>query len=94
MQSCSRFISIVRQASIEIEVSHNQYNIEKKYFNISQIIRNETENIRSLSIKAKVISVDEVTLVGSHPNKFQKRNIHVEDTTGGIVLVLWRDRAE
>lgn len=77
----------------QIELSKLQYKIEKQTFNISQIIRKETQNIKTLNVKCKIISIEDLKLVGKYPNQFQKRDVICADSTGSITLVLWRERA-
>lgn len=87
-------IQIHLDTGTEIERSATQIKIEKKTFNIAQILRKETSNITMLNIKCKIAFVDEPLLVGKVPNQFLKRDIICQDNTGQITLVLWRDRAK
>ena len=77
----------------QVELSKLQYRIEKQTFNISQIIRKETANVKTLNVKCKVLNIEEPTLVGKYPTQYQKRDVVCADSTGSITLVLWRERA-
>ena len=68
--------------------------LQDQSFTISQILRNETKNVRFIKLKAKVMTIDDAHIVGTYPDNKCKRNINLADPTGHIQLVLWRDRAE
>lgn len=87
-------IQVHLDAAATIEVSLEQYKIEKVSFNIAQIIRKEASNVRMVNINCKIADIDEVKLVGKPPNQIQKRDVYCADATGLIVLVFWRDMAE
>lgn len=74
--------------------SLQQLQITDHTFNISQILRHETDNIRFINLKAKVTSIGDATLVGTYPENKTKRTIYLADSTGHIELVLWREQAE
>lgn len=76
------------------ELSSVQYTIEKKKFKISQIIRKETQHVQMFNVECKILHIEEKKLVGKHPNQLVKRDIHCGDSTGSIILVLWRTKAE
>ena len=77
-----------------VSMSTSQFALEDQSFTISQILTNETKNVRFIKLKAKVMTIDDVHIVGTYPDNKSKRNINLADPTGHIQLVLWRDRAE
>lgn len=77
-----------------VSTSTSQFALEEHSFTISQILNNETENVRFINLKAKVMKVDNLIVVGTYPDNKAKRNIHLADHSGHIQMVLWRDRAE
>ena len=77
-----------------ITKSSNQMEVEEEAFTISQMLRNEAENPRFICLKAKVIGIEDLCVVGQYPNNKTKRDVHLADQTGHIDLVLWRERAE
>ena len=82
--------------SREVEVNESlfQFAIEKTTFKVAQILRRETTNVRFFTLKAKVIFIDDATMVGKPPNEKLMREVQLGDETGFITLVLWRQRAE
>ena len=68
--------------------------MEQHTLNISQILRKETGDLRFINLKAKVVDVNDVSIVGNYPDQKSKRSVHIADSTGHIELVLWRERAE
>lgn len=77
----------------KVTTSLFQYTVNKIWFKVHQIQRNETENIRFLNLKAKVLGVEDLQVVGQHPTRIDKREIRLADDTGEIILILWRERA-
>jgi hypothetical protein len=41
-----------------------------------------------------VISVEDICIVGKHPNNIEKRDVELADESGVITMVLWRQCAE
>ncbi|KXJ08860.1 hypothetical protein AC249_AIPGENE14725 [Exaiptasia diaphana] len=78
----------------QVAISSFQYTVERKWFKISQISRNETHNIAFVNLKAQVAEVGEIETVGAYPNNHEKREITLQDDSGIIILVLWRERAK
>lgn len=76
-----------------VSTSTSQFALDEHSFTISQILNNETENVRFINLKAKVMKVDDLIVVGTYTDNKAKRNIHLADHTGHIQMVLWRDRA-
>ncbi len=77
-----------------MSMSASQFALEDQSFTISQILRNETKNVRFIKLKAKVMTIDDAHIVGTYSDNKCKRIINLADPTGHIQLVLWRDRAE
>jgi len=77
----------------KIHVSLFQFSIERKWFTVSQILRNETQNIQFINLKAKILQIEDAVKVGKYPNIYDKREIQLADHTGTISLVLWREKA-
>jgi hypothetical protein len=78
----------------EVAESLIRFNIEIMWFKLSQIVRQHTQNIRFLNLKAKITSIEDLLTVGKYPDHKQKRDVHLADDTGQITLVLWRERAK
>lgn len=87
-------IEIHVNASTNVTLTQHQFKIEANHFTIAQIIRGETENVRYLQLKCKVLSVDDVELVGKYPDRKEKRELILGDETGHVRLVLWCERAK
>jgi hypothetical protein len=87
-------IEVSIDGSTEINEAPTQFKIEKMSFKISQIVRHETENVRFLHLKAKVIGIDDIVTVGKYPDHKEKREVLLADETGHIIMVLWRERAK
>ena len=86
-------IELVIDDSSEIRESEHQFRIERSSFNIAQVIRGEAKNVRFISVKGKVLDISDIETVGKFPDLKQKREVVVGDSSGHIILVLWRDRA-
>lgn len=84
---------ITPETQIKDSVTH-QFKMERSTFTIDQILRRETHNIRFINLKAKILSVEDITTVGQYPNQKKKRDVLMADTTGEINLVLWEGRTE
>ena len=87
-------IEMLLPENVEVNMALVQYPIEKRTFTIAQILRRETANVRFFTVKAKVIYIDDAQMVGKAPNDKLMREVQLGDTTGTIILVLWRRRAE
>ena len=76
-----------------IKEAADKFQIENQSFNIAQILRKECQRHRFIDVTAKVIGVEDVCVVGKHPNILEKRDVKLADESGFISLVLWKERA-
>ena len=90
----SSSLELLLDNDTKVSTAASQLKITDHTFNISQILRKETENIRFINLKAKVTSIGDSISVGTYPDNKSKRSIFLADNTGHIELVLWRERAE
>ena len=90
----SSTLELLLDRDTKVSSATSQLEITDHTFNISQILRHETDNIRFMNLKAKVTSIGDATLVGTYPDNKTKKSIYLADNTGHIELVLWRERAE
>ena len=90
----SSFLELLLDRDTKVSTATSQLTVADHTFNISQILRNETENIRFINLKAKVTSIGDPILIGTFPDNKTKRTLYLADNTGHIELVLWRERAE
>ncbi|KAK3746091.1 hypothetical protein QZH41_004628 [Actinostola sp. cb2023] len=90
----SEDMEMVITEETKIKESSIAFKIDRTPFNIGQIVRGETENVRYMHLTAKVLAVEDMTTVGKYPNQKEKRDILLADKTGEIPLVLWRDQAK
>lgn len=90
----SSSLELLLDRDTKVSTATSQLTVADHTFNISQILRNETENIRFINLKARVTSIGDPILVGTFPDNKTKRTIYLADNTGHIELVLWRERAE
>lgn len=75
----------------DIQESKEQFQMEHSSFNLSQVVRGEAQNIRLISVKAKVLAVGEVEQVGKYPNTKLKREVIIADETGQINVLFWQE---
>lgn len=90
----SSSLELLLDRDTKVSTATSQLTVADHTFNISQILRNETENIRFINLKARVTSIGDPILVGTFPDNKTKRTIYLADNTGHIELVLCRERAE
>ena len=86
-------VELVIDYATTIDKSPVQLTITKKSFNIAAILRKESEGFRFVDVTAKIISVEDVCMVGKPPNNKEKRDVILADESGVIDLVLWRKHA-
>lgn len=86
-------VEVLLDHGTSIEKSPQQFTVEKKQFPIAAILRKESQGFRFIDIKAKILAVEDVCMVGKHPNNVQKRDVELADESGVINMVLWRQRA-
>ena len=87
-------VELMIDPSTKVLSSPAPISMEQHTLNISQILRKETGDLRFINLKAKVVDVDDVSIVGNYPDQKSKRSVHIANSTGHIELVLWRERAE
>lgn len=87
-------VEILINVETQVVSSLFQFPVHNMLLKVAQIIRKETMNMKYVTLKAKVISVDKIVTVGHYPDIKQKREVQLADETGDITLVFWRDRAE
>ena len=90
----SSSLELLLDNDTKVSTAASQLKITDHTFNISQILREETENIRFINLKAKVTSIGDSISVGTYPDNKSKRSIFLADNTEHIELVLRRERAE
>jgi DNA-directed RNA polymerase subunit RPC12/RpoP len=90
--NCS--IELLIDPATNVSSSTTPIAMEQHTFNISQILRKETGDLKFINLKGKVVDVNDVSTVGNYPDNKSKRSVHIADSTGHIELVLWRERAE
>ena len=76
-----------------IKEAADKFQIENQSFNIAQRLKKECQRHRFIDVTAKVIGVEDVCVVGKHPNILEKRDVKLADESGFISLVLWKERA-
>ena len=86
-------VELVIDHTTSIKKAADQFDIEKQFFTIAEILRKESQGHRFINITAKVTCIEDVCLVGKHPNIMEKRDVHLADESGLITMVLWRQRA-
>lgn len=84
----SSSLELLLDNDTKVSTAASQLKITDHTFNISQILRKETENIRFINLKAKVTSIGDSISVGTYPDNKSKRSIFLADNTGHIELVL------
>ena len=90
----SNSVELLVDQSTTVTTSTSQLSLEKRSYNISQILRNQTDNTKFINLKAKVMNIDDPSVVGSYPHNKTKRSMHLADHTSHIEFVLWRERAD
>ena len=85
-------LEILIDDDTQIQESATQFKMERSSFNISQVLRGETQNVNLINVKGKVISIDDIETVGKHPGTKLKRDVMISDETGQIA-VFWRETA-
>ena len=88
-------IELLIDARTRVNKAVKQLDFENLYiFNsVSQVLRGEAGS-RFINLKAKVVEIDEVEIVGTDSDSRSKKSIYMADETGSIELVLWRNKAE
>lgn len=71
----SSSLELLLDNDTKVSTAASQLKITDHTFNISQILRKETENIRFINLKAKVTSIGDSISVGTYPDNKSKRSI-------------------
>jgi len=87
-------LELVINSETKVKSSPVQHEMKGATFTIAQIVRGETQNIRFINLKAKVMNIQDIDIVGKYPDKKEKRDITLADQTGEVNLVLWQETAK